>query len=37
MLATSAGPELLSGPVTYPVMEMTVDGHAFRRADILEL
>ncbi len=37
MLATSQGPELLSYPVIYPKMELTVDGHKFVRPDILEM
>jgi Xaa-Pro aminopeptidase len=37
MLATSKGPELLSYPVIFPKLEMTVEGHAFIRPDILEM
>lgn len=37
MLATSQGPEILSPPVTFPVLEMEVGGIRFRRPDILEL
>ncbi len=37
MLATSKGPELLSYPVVYPKLELTVEGHKFVRPDILEM
>lgn len=37
MLATIGGPEILSPPVTFPVLEMEVGGVAFKRPDILEL
>lgn len=37
MLATVAGPELLSYPVIYPKMELEVEGRRFVRPDILEL
>ena len=36
MLATSAGPVPLSGPVTFPVLEMQVDGYTFQRPAILQ-
>ena len=35
MLATVNGPELLSRPITFPVLEVEVEGHVFRRPDIL--
>ena len=35
MLATSNGPELLSRPITYPVLEVEAEGRVFRRPDIL--
>ena len=35
MLATSHGPELLSRPVSFPVLEVEAGGHVFRRPDIL--
>jgi Xaa-Pro dipeptidase len=37
ILATIQGPEILSPPVTFPTIELTVDGHCFRRPDILTL
>lgn len=37
MLATTAGPELLSRPVTFPALEVEADGVVFRRPDILEM
>ncbi|MCL2000931.1 MAG: aminopeptidase P family N-terminal domain-containing protein [Planctomycetes bacterium] len=37
MLATSKGPELLSYPVVYPKLELTIEGHKFARPDILEM
>ncbi len=37
MLATSKGPELLSYPVIYPKLELTVEGKKFVRPDILEM
>lgn len=37
MLATSAGPVILSEPVTFPVLTMQKGGYTFRRPDILEL
>lgn len=37
MLATSAGPELLSEPVTFPVLTVEAGGRTFRRPAILEL
>jgi Xaa-Pro dipeptidase len=37
ILATSHGPEMLSPPVTFPAIELTVGGHRFRRPDILTL
>jgi Xaa-Pro aminopeptidase len=37
MLATSQGPEMLTRPVTYPVLTVEADGCAFRRPDILEM
>ena len=36
MLATSKGPVLLSMPVQFPVLEMEIEGYAFRRPGILE-
>lgn len=35
MLATADGPLLLSVPIEFPVLELEVDGHMFRRPDIL--
>lgn len=35
MLATANGPELLSRPITFPVLEVEAEGHVFRRPDIL--
>ena len=37
MLATAGGPEILSPPITFPVLAMEVEGIRFRRPDILEL
>ena len=37
MLARVSGPELLSYPVSFPKLELDVDGHHFVRPDILEL
>ena len=37
MLATAAGPVLLSKPVSFPVLEMKVGGFTFARPDILVL
>ena len=37
MLATSSGPELLSRPITFPVLEVEAGGHVFRRPDILTM
>lgn len=36
ILATSAGPVMLTGPVLFPKIEMEIEGHTFRRPDILE-
>ena len=37
MLATSAGPVILTEPMIYPVMHVQKDGYTFRRAMMLEL
>lgn len=37
MLATANGPELLSRPVTFPVLEVEAGGFVFRRPDILAM
>ncbi|MDX9861619.1 MAG: M24 family metallopeptidase [Rhodospirillales bacterium] len=37
MLATAAGPVILSPPDTFPIQQMEVGGIRFRRPDILEL
>jgi Xaa-Pro aminopeptidase len=37
MLATTGGPDILSPPTLFPVIEMEVGGFAFRRPAILEL
>jgi Xaa-Pro aminopeptidase len=37
ILATGHGPEMLSPPVTFPTLDLTVGGHRFRRPDILTL
>lgn len=37
MLAASAGPEVLSEPVTFPVLTVEAGGRTFRRAAVLEL
>ena len=37
MLATAAGPVILSPPDTFPVLQMEIAGIRFRRPDILEL
>lgn len=36
ILATGAGPELITKPLLYPVVKLSVDGLAFVRPDILE-
>ena len=36
MIATSKGPELLSKPVYFPILELEVGGYTFQRAGILE-
>lgn len=36
ILASSKGPELITRPLSYPTIEMTVEGMAFVRPDILE-
>lgn len=37
MLATTHGPEMLTRPVTYPILTVEADGCVFRRPDILEM
>ncbi len=37
MIATSAGPMIISEPVIFPTLLMEKGGHTFRRPDILEL
>lgn len=37
MLATRAGPVILSAPVTYPTLTLEVGGHRFTRPNILEI
>lgn len=37
MLATASGPEVLSLPSVFPVLEMEKDGFAFKRPGIMEL
>jgi Xaa-Pro dipeptidase len=36
ILATSKGPELLSKPIEFPVMDMEIEGYRFQRPGILE-
>ena len=37
MLATTDGPVMLTRPVTYPVLELEVEGFRFERPDIFEM
>jgi hypothetical protein len=36
ILASSKGPEMITRPMSYPTLSMTVDGTSFVRPDILE-